>query len=173
MMLDATAGNRMMWKNKNPPLTIFIDKEARLKIPPDIIAAWERLPFRNNVFDCIIFDPPHYPKFGPKSRHGNPQSHSWFGMFGTKTKLVRAMAKALQEFIRVGKDSCRLCFKWCDTRIEYLEKTTGKWRRRTENPSLWTLLSLFYDWKEIYRREYVSPYGNNKQITYWITFIKK
>ena len=27
MMLDATAGNRMMWPNKNPPHVIFMDKE--------------------------------------------------------------------------------------------------------------------------------------------------
>lgn len=174
MMLDATAGNRMMWKNtKTPPNTVFFDKEPYLKIPPDIVGIWERLPFRDNVFDTIIFDPPHYPNFGPNSRHANPKSHSWFGMFGTKKKLVRAMAKGLQEFIRVGKSDVRLCFKWCDTRIEYLEKTTGKWRRRTENPLLWTLLSLFYDWKEIFRRTFQSKYGKNNQETYWITFVPK
>ena len=171
MILDATAGNRMMWTNKNPPLTVFLDKEIKLRIPPDVFGCWEKLPFRCDVFHTIIFDPPHYPTFGPKSIHSNPKGASWFGMYGTKKKLIRAMANALKEFRRVGKNSCRLCFKWCDTRIEYLEKTTGRWRRRTENPNLWNLLSLFYDWIEVFRREYTSRYGKNNQTTYWITFI--
>ncbi len=173
MMLDATAGNRMLWPNKNPPNTVFLDKETRLRVPPDVFGCWERLPFRDDVFNSILFDPPHYAKFGPKSRHSDPRGQSWFGMFGTKTKLVRAMAKGIQEFTRVGKSDCRLCFKWCDTRIEYTEKTTGKWRRRTENPLLWSLLSLFYAWKEIHRLERLSPYGKYNQLTSWITFVPK
>jgi len=172
-MLDATAGNRMLWSHKTPPNTIFLDKETGLRVPPDVFGCWERLPFRDDIFDSILFDPPHYAGFGPKSRHANPAGNSWFGMFGTKKKLVRAMANGIQEFLRVGKNTCRLCFKWCDTRIEYTESTTGRWRRRTEAPLLWNLLSLFYDWNEIHRLERLSPYGNHNQLTSWITFIPK
>ena len=59
LILDVTAGNRQMWNNKNQENVVFLDKETRLKIPPDIFGVWEKLPFRNHTFASIVFDPPH------------------------------------------------------------------------------------------------------------------
>ena len=147
-----------------------MDKETRLRIPPDIFAIWEKLPFRNDSFECVFFDPPHHRLFGPKSIHKDPESDSWFGEYLNREKFIRSVANAVQEFRRVGM---RLCFKWCETRWEYLEKTTGKWRRRNENPSLWQMLSLFHGWKEINRNEQESSYGKSTQKTYWTTFVRE
>ncbi|GAH58480.1 unnamed protein product, partial [marine sediment metagenome] len=59
LILDATAGNRMIWKNKHPPNIVFMDKRVDFNLLPDVNAVWEHSPFRDDVFDCVIFDPPH------------------------------------------------------------------------------------------------------------------
>jgi len=168
MMLDATAGNRMLWHNKSPPNTVFLDRETRLRVPPDVFGCWKKLPFRDDVFDVVLFDPPHHRLFGPKSLHKIPQSDSWFGEYLNRKDFIRDVANAVKEFRRVGK---RLCFKWCESSWEYLEKTTGRWRRRNENPTLWQMLTLFHGWKEINRLSRKSTYGKSPQTTHWVTFI--
>ena len=56
-ILDATAGNRHLWgKNKYPENVVFMDKEKNLRIPPDVIATWDKIPYPDDYFHCIIFD---------------------------------------------------------------------------------------------------------------------
>ena len=64
-----------MWKNKTPPQVVFMDKEIGLYIPPDVFAVWQYLPFRDKVFDCVLFDPPH-EKFSYSSVHTDPKG--WY-----------------------------------------------------------------------------------------------
>jgi len=152
MMLDATAGNRMMWKHKNPPDTIFLDKEVRLRIPPDIFAVWENLPFRNDVFNCVIFDPPHSVKRGVNSYFNeDPKGGRWYGAFRNKMHFLTSMVKASSEFLRVSK---RLCFKWYEGDL-----------------SLWNVLPLFSGWKKIFE-SYTTGRGIGRKRTYWVTFIR-
>jgi len=150
MLLDATAGNRMMWKNKTPPNTIFLDIEKNLSIPPDIIADNRYCPFRDNIFDCIIYDPPHYvnappwhrdPSLTYKASRGN--WGTFYGNFKSKEEMFSSIYKAQKEFLRISK---RLCLKWSEVRV-----------------SLWNVLVFFKDWIEINRVK-----TNNY---YWITFI--
>jgi len=61
MMLDATAGNRMMWPNKTPPLTVFMDKNIHAKIPPDVFGTWENPPFREETFETVLFETQNLP----------------------------------------------------------------------------------------------------------------
>ena len=57
-ILDATAGFRMMWFNKQHPNTIYIDQ--RPECEPDQVADWtKKLPYEDNKFKLIVFDPPH------------------------------------------------------------------------------------------------------------------
>ena len=169
-ILDATAGNRMMWKNKMPPDVIFMDKETRLRIPPHVFATWEKLPFRDNAFSLIIFDPPHYAGFGKNSIHKDPSGESWLGEFGNKRKLMRAIVNASKEFSRTSK---RLCLKWCESYWGYFEKTTGRYRKRNETPTLWKVLGALYSWREVFRLERKSKYGNSNQKLYWVTLENK
>jgi len=169
-ILDATAGNRMMWKNKNPPHVVFMDKEIRLRIPPHIFGIWEKLPFRDDVFSCIIFDPPHYRVFGKKSIHKDPKGESWLGEYLNKRHFMRSLVYSSKEFSRVAE---RLCLKWGESYWSYFEKTTGRYRKRNENPTLWKILGALYSWREVFRVERKSQYGDSNQKLYWVTMVNK
>ena len=78
-ILDPCCGGRMFWFNKNNPLVIFGDKrkglfemKARdktrhLEVNPDMIMDFTDLPFKNNSFSLVVFDPPHLLKAGKNS----------------------------------------------------------------------------------------------------------
>ena len=163
MILDATAGNRAMWKNKNPPNVIFMDKEIGLAIPPNVFAIWQNLPFRDDVFETILFDPPH-DRFSPSSVHMNPQGwHNPRVEGGRKiggTFWGSLSSSWAGEFIRASKEfhriAIRLCFKWNDSRYPL------------ERP-----LSFFEEWIPIQIKEHFSKRRRGKTNTYWVTMIHR
>lgn len=75
LVLDATCGSRMIWFNKNNELAVFVDKRELdceaiwtsgsgqstryCNIHPDIIADFTDLPFEDNTFYHVVFDPEH------------------------------------------------------------------------------------------------------------------
>lgn len=156
-VLDATAGNRMMWGNrKTPTNVVFMDKEIGLRIPPDIFAVWEKLPFRDNVFFNVIYDPPHM-RHGKNSRYRDPKgatSHgTWWGIVENKKQLLKSMLLAQIEFARV---SDRLHLKWNETHYD-----------------LFVVLKCFVDWVFVRKWEYKSQRRTGKSKTWWIAFIRK
>ena len=53
---------RVNKEGERVPMSIAgLDKENDLLVSPDIIADNTRAPFRDGVFDCVLFDPP-FPK---------------------------------------------------------------------------------------------------------------
>lgn len=72
-ILDATAGSRGIWYQKNLPFVTFMDKrkgrfvfypnpktKRTFDINPDVVADWtKRIPFDDDFFDMVVFDPPH------------------------------------------------------------------------------------------------------------------
>lgn len=161
IILDATAGNRMMWRhlpNSDSEYIMFIDKEENLKYQPDMICNWRELPFPDDRFLMVVFDPPHVWGFGDKSIHRDPSlsiegAGSWWGNPKNKRELVLDMIYGQREFARVAPI---LCFKWNDNRM-----------------SLERALSCLDCWEEVYRKEYHRPgkLGNSK--TWWITLKRK
>ena len=113
MMLDATAGGRMMWFDKNPDNVLFVDKrvvppgsivqQPLWSVEPDIQADFCALPFADNSFEMVVFDPPH-ATIAPESIIGTK--------FGTLTDLDE-IAAGLSECWRVTNRW--LIFKWADT----------------------------------------------------------
>ena len=147
-ILDATAGYRMMWRNKNPPNVVFMDKKT--EVNPHIVAVWGHLPFRDNVFSLIIFDPPHIVLW----RTGTPQMAKVFGGWNTPKEIAPTLHKAAKEFSRVGE---MLVLKWCDTR---------------DGSTWWKLSSLFRGhWTILYERSSKSK-GTGHGLTWWITFTR-
>ena len=79
-ILDATCGSRTIWFQKNCPLAIFMDEREEhgtaiwkstknnsvrtLDIVPDIVADFTNMPFEDNSFNLVVFDPPHLMKVG-------------------------------------------------------------------------------------------------------------
>ena len=74
VILDATCSSRMMWFNKQHPAALYVDKRIvhdeamwksgngeatrHLNIEPDVIADFTNLPFKDNSFSLVVFDPP-------------------------------------------------------------------------------------------------------------------
>ena len=163
MNLDATAGNRYMWPCKKPPETLFMDKEYTLKIPPDIFAVWEHLPFRDKSFRTIIFDPPHtitrlpITYYGDTKGMGGNHGTSWYGWFKTKRDLVISLCRAAAEFHRVGTI---LCVKWYEGQIP-LHKIIPLFRP-------WRNFKIFKSKPRMGRRSW----RKSSPLTWWVTFTK-
>jgi len=169
MILDATAGNRHIWgKNKYPEGVIFMDKEPNLKITPDVLATWQHSPFRADVFDCIIFDPPFYTNAPPwftdleekrqnmKKRKEMRGLNRWYGYpFKTKGEMVRELYKAQKEFARL---TSRLCLKWCDIEI-----------------SVDRILTIFDNWIPIFVQKYIDPnkVSKSKTTVWWVKMVRR
>lgn len=154
LVLDATAGNRMMWPNKNPPNTVFLDKEIKLLRPPHVFADFRFCPFRDNVFSCIIFDPPfgiNMPVWWNKP--DGPTFHdTFYGSVKSKRELLRLVYDAQEEFKRLTN---RICFKWGE-----------------RNVSLWKILPFFRDWKVVLKKENKTKQNISKKKTWWVTFVR-
>lgn len=59
-VLDATANARRMWKGVEWAGTkTFMDIDPEMK--PDVVGDFQSLPFEDNSFHVIVFDPPHLP----------------------------------------------------------------------------------------------------------------
>jgi hypothetical protein len=73
-ILDATCGARMMWFDKKNPLALFVDRRTlpptelcdgrKFEISPDMEADFTALPFPDNSFHLVVFDPPHFINVG-------------------------------------------------------------------------------------------------------------
>jgi ubiquinone/menaquinone biosynthesis C-methylase UbiE len=105
MMLDATAAYRSMWFDKNYEDCVYIDK--RKKVKPTIVCVWEHLPFPDNIFDTVLFDPPHT---NPGETGKGIMSDVWGAL--NAQKMVPSLYQAFRELIRVLKEEGHLIFKW-------------------------------------------------------------
>jgi len=155
LILDVTAGNRMMWNNKSQENVVFLDKEIGLKIPPDIFGVWEYLPFRDHIFNSTIFDPPHGEGPYKNCIHHDPKATkgSWWGYYFNKRSFFSSIHRAQSEFKRVINN--KLFFKWNESRIP-----------------LFKLMPFFKEWKEIGRKEFHSKSGVGIHRTYWVQFAR-
>lgn len=124
-ILDVTCGSRSIWFNKNHPLAIYLDRrdaeyeetfgaqprKRRTVIHPDVIADFTDLPFGDDSFSLVVFDPPH--RAGLKD--------SWFlkryGTYDTVEEMMDTVAKGFHECMRVLKPHGVLVFKWSEVQI--------------------------------------------------------
>jgi ubiquinone/menaquinone biosynthesis C-methylase UbiE len=131
VVLDMTAGSRMMWFDKADERAVFVDQrhEAHtlcdgrsLTISPDIQADFRALPFSNDQFSVVVFDPPHLIHAG---------ENSWLAKkYGRLNPNWRDdIRKGFTEAFRVLKPDGVLIFKWNETQLkvkELLELTPHK-----------------------------------------------
>ena len=146
-ILDATCGKRMMWFDKTYKDAIYID--IRKEVKPQIIADDKKLPFKDNIFDLIIFDPPHVST-SPNSNMGRD-----FG--GFKTREIKELVKnASKEFFRVLKDDGFLLFKW-----------------NTHDIKLEKVLDLMKPYFKPLFGQRVAIRTKHASRTYWVCLIKR
>lgn len=78
-ILDACCGSRMFWFDKKNPNVLFMDKRAEtlyakdrdkiriIEVKPDIVGDFTNMPFENESFYMVVFDPPHLKTLGEMS----------------------------------------------------------------------------------------------------------
>lgn len=118
-ILDATCGSRMMWFNKNNRDTIYADKRTEfhtlcdgrtLEINPDMEIDFTEMPFPNETFFLVVFDPPHLKKLGKNSW----MAKKYGVLFPTWELDIKA---GFNECMRVLKPNGTLIFKWNENQI--------------------------------------------------------
>lgn len=119
VILDACCGSRMFWFDKTNPAVLFMDKRKlntklcdgrTLEINPDLQADFRNMPFKDNTFHLVVFDPPHVLRAGPKS---------WLAAkYGKLSQNWREDLRAgFNECMRVLKPYGTLVFKWNEEQI--------------------------------------------------------
>lgn len=123
-ILDACCGSRMFWFDKHNPLVTFMDNRKledtlcdgrTLEVKPDIVGDFRNMPYDDETFNLVIFDPPHLLKVGENAwlakKYGRLNSATW------KDDITKGFA----ECFRVLKKDGVLVFKWNETDITVSE----------------------------------------------------
>jgi SAM-dependent methyltransferase len=118
-ILDACCGSRMFWFNKNHPDAIFMDIRENefvacdgrhIKIKPDIIGDFRKMPFKDKSFKLVIFDPPHLNSAGQNSYMAQK--------YGRLTEnWQKDIKEGFSECLRVLEPCGILIFKWNECQI--------------------------------------------------------
>lgn len=120
LILDACCGSKMFWFDKENPNVEFCDiREVEkheyypnrfIEVKPDTVCDFTNLPFDDNQFKLVVFDPPHLINAGEKS---------WMRLkYGCLEGDWETMIHdGFQECWRVLDDYGTLIFKWSDVQI--------------------------------------------------------
>ena len=125
-ILDATCGSKTIWFNKDHPAVVYCDKrsenltgiwksgsgisERACTVSPDIQCDFTDLPFGDNTFSLVVFDPPHLDHVG---------KNAWMAKkYGRLDENWPQMIHdGFQECMRVLKPDGVLIFKWSECQI--------------------------------------------------------
>lgn len=122
-VLDVCCGSRMFWFDKHNEDTVFMDNRIlhdtlcdgrRLDVEPDVVGDFRDIPFEDDTFNMVVFDPPHLLKVGESS---------WLAKkYGKLTENWKEDLKlGFKECIRVLKPGGSLIFKWNEQQIKLKE----------------------------------------------------
>jgi ubiquinone/menaquinone biosynthesis C-methylase UbiE len=113
----------MFWFDKHNEDVLFMDIRQlsdtlcdgrKLVVSPDIVADFRNMPFEDNAFYLVVFDPPHLLKAGEDSWLAKK-----YGKLGLDWK--NDIAKGFSECMRVLKPNGTLIFKWNEDQIQLQE----------------------------------------------------
>ena len=120
-ILDASCGSKMFWFDKENKDTVFMDNREfedtlcdgrNLKVSPDIVADFRQIPFPDESFYLVVFDPPHLVRAGENSwiakKYGKLNSETW----------KNDIEQGFNECMRVLKPNGTLIFKWNEEQIK-------------------------------------------------------
>jgi len=128
-VLDVCCGSRMFWFDRSNSSCVYVDKrqerhfakdcsvkngEREIVVAPDTRADFTSLPFRDNTFVHVVFDPPHIQRNGDSS---------WllkkYGVLrGNWREMIR---KGFLECFRVLQINGTLIFKWNEIEVPLRE----------------------------------------------------
>jgi hypothetical protein len=183
MILDAGCGNRSMWLLKNNDRIIYVDVEKQLQRKPTIFSSNTNLPFSDNSFDSIFFDPPFswnmkhpfwsfpninlqlkaYPNIDAEH---NKYCPTYYGVerYKNRSALVSYIYRAEKELYRVLKDDGSLWLRWANM----------------SNMSEQHVLGIFKNWHICLTHEINTSRQNTamrkvkeNNISFWFMLMKK
>ena len=122
-ILDACCGSRMFWYDRENPAAVYVDNRQfrgtaiwtstngtatrYCTVAPDVVADFRALPFPDETFWHVVFDPPHLARVGESA---------WL------VKKYGKLPDDWQSYLHDGFTECRrvlkpcgtLIFKWCE-----------------------------------------------------------
>lgn len=126
-VLDPCCGGRMFYFDKHHPLVMYGDERREsvsmtdrgklrsLDIAPDVILDFTCMPFLDDSFNFVVFDPPHLINCGKNSwlakKYGKLDKDSW----------QDTLSEGLSECLRVVKPGCVVTMKWSEGDISTSE----------------------------------------------------
>ncbi len=140
-ILDACCGGKMFYFAKDDPRVLFQDiREVEttlcdgrsFSVKPDVVADFTLMPYPDESFAMVVFDPPHlvysrgkksktvdiYGTLSDKTAPTGYQHIKYGALYSDWRDLLR---KGFSECFRVLKSGGFLIFKWCDIDIKVSE----------------------------------------------------
>lgn len=128
-VLDACCGSKMFWFDRDDPRATFMDKRSEqhtmpdsssrggvrhLVVDPDVVADFTNMPFADNSFALVVFDPPHFTRNG---------ASGWIAKkYGTLGDGWREeIAAGFRECFRVLRTDGTLVFKWNQDEVSVID----------------------------------------------------
>jgi SAM-dependent methyltransferase len=163
LVLDACCSTRSFWFNKQNPCALYCDIRQGTKIvdvgtpgtkgrspriiAPDMIVDFRDMPFDDNSFYHVVFDPPHHTA----KRTGKESKGTVAFNYGILEDTWRDdLRKGFSECFRVLKPNGTLIFKWFAVQIPLKD-----------------VLALT-DYEPLYGHR-----SGKKAQTHWVAFIKE
>lgn len=129
-VLDACCGTRAFWFNRKDPRALFVDRRhetcavdvgtpgtigrSAIVVAPDVQADFTALPFADESFQLVVFDPPHVQReeaLGAVTRRYGVLNGDW-------REMLRG---GFSECFRVLKPHGVLVFKWGESQFKVAE----------------------------------------------------
>ena len=117
----------MFWFDKTDERAVFMDNRTletylcdgrTLSVKPDVIGDFRNIPFPDNTFRMVVFDPPHLLRAGENSwlakKYGKLNRETW----------REDLKQGFSECLRVLKPDGFLIFKWNEEQVKISDVTT-------------------------------------------------
>ncbi len=140
-ILDMSAGKRCIWINRVYPDTVYVD--LRPEMNPSLVCDTNHLPFKPEIFDLVVFDPPH------KEHTSGTEMKERYGQFPLEV-IKETIQGSSAEAWRVTCGDGLMAFKWND-----------------HDAKLDSILSLMPGWEPLVAHK-VSENSKRKKSTFWV-----